>query len=43
MRIGGDIRKSGKVEKATEFVKRIKKVYEEVRVALKKVQENIKR
>jgi len=43
MRIGGDIRKRGKVEKATEFVKRIKKVYEEVRVALKKVQENIKR
>ena len=43
MRIGGDIRKRGKVEKATEFVKRIKKVHEEVRVALKKVQENIKR
>ena len=43
MRIGGDIRKRGKVEKATEFVKRIKKVHEEVRVVLKKVQENIKR
>jgi len=36
MRMGGDIRKSGKVEKATEFVERIKKVHEEVRVVLKK-------
>jgi len=36
LRIGGDIRKRGKVEKATEFVKRMKKVHEEARVALKK-------
>jgi len=36
MRMGGDIRKSGKVEKATEFVERIKKVHEEVRAVLKK-------
>jgi len=39
MRIGGDIRKRGKVEKATEFVERIKRVHEEARVVLKKAQE----
>jgi len=43
LRMGGDIRKKGKVEKATEFVERMKKVYEEAEVALKKVQENMKR
>ena len=43
LRMGGDIRKKGKVEKATEFVERMKKVYEETRMALKKVQEDIKR
>jgi len=43
LRIGSDIRKRGKVEKATEFVKRMKKVYEKARAALKKVQENMKR
>jgi len=43
MRMGGDIRKSGKVEKATEFVERIKKIHEKVRAALKKVQEDMKR
>ena len=43
MRMGEDIRKSGKVEKATEFIERIKKVHEEVRVVLKKAQENMKR
>ena len=43
IRMGGDIRKRGKVEKATEFIERIKKVHEEVRVMLKKVQENMKR
>jgi len=37
VRIGGDIRKKGKVEKATEFVKRMKRVQEEVGAALKKV------
>ena len=36
LRMGGDIRKKGKVEKATEFVKRIKQVQEEVGMALKK-------
>jgi len=43
LRIGGDIRKKGKVEKATEFVKRLKRVQEEAEVALKKVQEEMKR
>jgi len=36
MRMGGDIRKSGKVEKAIELVERIKKIHEEARAALKK-------
>ena len=43
LRMGGDIRKKGKVEKAMEFVERMKKVHEEVGVALKKVQEDMKR
>ena len=43
LRIGGDIRKRGKVEKAIEFVERIKKVYEKAGAALKKVQEDMKR
>ena len=41
--MGGDIRKRGKVEKATEFVERMKKVHEEAGAALKKAQENMKR
>ena len=36
LRMGGDIRKKGKVEKATEFVERMKKVQEEAETALKK-------
>jgi len=43
LRMGGDIRKKGKVESVTEFVERMKKVYEEARVALKKTQEEMKR
>ena len=43
LRIGGDIRKKGKVESATEFVERMKKVHEEAEVALKKTQEEMKR
>ena len=43
VRMEGDIQKKGKVEKAMEFVKRIKKVQEEARVALKKIQEEMKR
>jgi len=41
--IGGDIRKRGKVEKATEFVERMKKVHKKAGVALKKVQEDMKK
>jgi len=43
LRMEGDIRKRGKVEKATEFVERMKKVHEEAGAALKKAQENMKR
>ena len=43
LRMGGDIRKRGKVEKATEFVEKMKKVYEEAGAALKKAQEDMKR
>ena len=43
LRIGGDIRKKGKVESTTEFVERIKKLYEEIRAVLKNIQEEMKR
>jgi len=43
LRMGGDIRKKGKVESAMEFVERIKKVHKEAGVVLKKTQEEIKR
>ena len=43
LRMKGDIRKREKVESATEFVERMKKVYEKAEVVLKKVQEDIKR
>ena len=37
-----DIRKKEKIEKATEFVKRIKKMQKEVEIALRKAQEEMK-
>ena len=43
LRMGFDIRKKGKNEKAEEFVREIKKRHEEARVALVKSQEKIKR
>jgi len=43
MRMGGDIRKKGKVEKTGEFVERMKRIHEEAEVALKKAQEDMKR
>ena len=43
LKMEGDIRKREKVEKTTEFVERIKKVYEEVGAVLKKAQEDMKR
>ena len=42
-RVGGDIRKKGKVESTTEFVERIKRVHEEVEAAMKKTQEEMKK
>ena len=43
MRMGGDIRRKGKVESATEVVERMKKVHEEVEAVLKKTQEEMKK
>jgi len=43
LQMGADVRKKGKVEKATEFVKQMKKVQEEAEAALKRMQENMKR
>ena len=43
LRMGGDIRRKGKVESAMEFVKRMKKVHEEAEAALKKTQKEMKR
>ena len=43
LRMGGNIRKRGKVEKAMEFVERMKKVHEEAGAVLKKAQEDMKR
>jgi len=43
LRMEGDIRKKGKVEKVTELVERIKRVQKEAGAALKKIQEEIKR
>ena len=43
LRMGGDIRRKGKVESATEFVQRMKKVQEEAEAALRKTQEKMKR
>ena len=43
MRMGGDIRRKGRVESAMKFVQRMKKVQEEAEAVLKKTQENMKR
>jgi len=43
LRMGGDIRRKGKVESVTKFVERMKKVQEEAEVALKKTQEEMKK
>jgi len=36
MRIGGNIRRKGKVESSTEFVEKMKKMHKEAEAALKK-------
>jgi len=43
LRMGGNIRKKEKVESATEFVERMKRVHKEARAAMKKMQEEMKR
>jgi len=43
LRIGGDIRKKGKMESATKFVERMKKIHEEAEAALRKIQEEMKK
>ena len=43
LRMRGDIRKKGKVERVTEFVERMKKVHKEARATLKKMQKDMKR
>ena len=43
LRMGGDIRRKGKVESATAFMERMKKVQEEAETALRKTQEEMKK
>jgi len=43
LRMGGDIRRKGKVQSATEFVEKMKKVQEEAEAALRKTQEEMKK
>ena len=43
LRIGVDLRRKGKIEKTMEFVERMRKVQEEARAALVRVQEEMKR
>jgi len=43
MRMGGDIRRKGKVESVTEFVERMKKIHKEAEVALRKTWKEMKR
>ena len=43
LRIGVNIRRKGKVKKATKFVERIKKVQKEVRAVLQRAQEEMEK
>jgi len=43
MRMGVDLKRKGKMEKAMEFVERMRKVQKEVGAALMKVQEEMKK
>ena len=43
LRMEGDVKKKGKIENATEFVERMKKVHEKAGAALRKTQEEMKR
>jgi len=42
LKIGADIRRKGKIEKAMKFAERIKKVQKKARTALRKTQEEMK-
>ena len=42
LRMGGDIRKKGKIESTIEFVEKMKKVHEKAAAALRKTQKEIK-
>ena len=42
LRMETDIRRKEKIEKVTEFAEKIKKVQEKAKVALRKIQEEIK-
>ena len=42
LKMGVDIRRKEKVEKATKFAERMKKVQEEARIVLRKTQEEMK-
>ena len=43
LRMKVDLRRKGKIEKAMEFVKRIRKIQKEAKATLKKAQKEIKR
>jgi len=43
LRIGVDLRKKGKIEKAMEFVEKMRKIQEKAEVVLIKVQDKMKR
>ena len=43
LRMGINLRKKRKMEKVTEFAERIRKVHEEIEVALKRAQKEMKR
>ena len=43
MRMGVDLKRKGKIEKAMEFAERMRKVQKEVGAALMKVQEEMKK
>ena len=42
LRMGADIRRKGKVKKTTEFAERIKKIQDETRTVLRKMQKEMK-
>ena len=43
LRMGIDIRRKEKIEKATEFAERMKRIQEKAKIVLRKIQEEMKR